>query len=113
MWIRGQVLPELGRKGLEYVRVIWDIDELTSAAIILDYDTDRDGVLSPVETEALRRGVFEHLIEQEYYMFVEVRDMLATPDAPGTSVPILKTAVFSTIFGFPWRFQSDGKKWQM
>lgn len=77
MWIRGQVIPELGRKGLEHVRVIWNIDELTSAAIILDYDTDRDGDLSPVETEALRRRAFEHLIEQEYYMFVEVRDILA------------------------------------
>ncbi len=79
MWIRGQVIPELGRKGLEYVRVIWDIDELTSAAIILDYDTDRDGVLNPTETEAIRRGAFEHLIEQEYYMFVEIRDLYATP----------------------------------
>ena len=25
MWIRGQVIPELGRKGLEHVRVIWNM----------------------------------------------------------------------------------------
>ena len=78
MWIRGQIDPEVGRNGLEAVNVVWDIDELTSAALILDYDLDRDGTLVPREVESLRRGAFEHLLDSEYYLIVEIRDMLAS-----------------------------------
>lgn len=79
MWIRGQLLPEFGRDGLEAVHVLWNIDELTSAPLILDYDTDRDGRLSPQEVSTLRTSAFEHLIDCEYYLVVEVRNLLATP----------------------------------
>jgi len=79
MWIRGRIAPELGRRGLESVRVVWDIDELTSSTLILDYDADRDGRLSPSEVDELRRGAFEHLVEAEYYLVVEVGRLLATP----------------------------------
>ena len=79
MWIRGQVIPELGRRGLESVRVIWDIDELTSASLILDYDTNGDGKLNSSEVENLRIEAFEHLFESEYYLLVEIRNLMATP----------------------------------
>ena len=79
MWIKGRLIPELGRKGLESVRIIWDIDELTSANLILDYDTDRNGVLDASESDAVYRTAFSHLYDSEYYLVVEIRDMLATP----------------------------------
>ena len=79
MWIRGQIEPEFGRRGLEAVRVVWNIDELTSAPLILDYDTDRNGAFSPREVVAIRAGAFEHLIEYEYYLMIEVGELLATP----------------------------------
>ncbi|MCK5250727.1 MAG: DUF1007 family protein [Spirochaetaceae bacterium] len=79
MWIRGQVIPELGRRGLESVRIIWNIDEFTSASLILDYDINGDGKLNPSEVENLRLEAFEHLFESEYYLLVEIRNLIATP----------------------------------
>ena len=79
MWIRGNMEPVLGRRGLTAVHVIWDIDELTSSGIILDYDLDKNGVLSRSEVSALRAGAFEHLSQYEYYLMVEVGNLLATP----------------------------------
>ena len=79
MWIRGRLIPELGRRGLESVRVVWDIDELTSANLILDYDTDRNGILDAGESDAVYRSAFAHLYDSEYYLVVEIREMLATP----------------------------------
>ena len=79
MWIKGRLTPELGRKGLESIRVVWNIDELTSANLILDYDTDRNGMLDARESESVYRNSFTHLYESEYYLVVEIRDMLATP----------------------------------
>lgn len=72
MWIRGQLIPELGRRGLEGVRVVWDIDELTSSYLILDYDTNGDKVLSPREIAEVEFGAFSHLVEVDYYLFAEV-----------------------------------------
>lgn len=79
MWIKGRLIPEIGPEGLESVHVIWDIDEMTSASLILDYDVNRNGVLEPKEITALGRGAFEHLIEAEYYLIVEIRNMRAMP----------------------------------
>ena len=72
MWIRGQLIPELGRNGLEAVRVVWDMDELTSSYLILDYDTDGDKALSPKEIANVESGAFRHLAEVDYYLFVEL-----------------------------------------
>lgn len=79
MWIKGELYPEVGRRGLVAVRVVWEIDELTSSALILDYDTDRNDEFSNREIETLRQAAFDHLIDSEYYLMVEVREMLATP----------------------------------
>ena len=79
MWIRGQILPIFGNQGLEAVHVLWNIDELTSSTLILDYDADKDGRFSSQEVSALRASAFEHLIEREYYLVIEVRNLLATP----------------------------------
>ncbi|MCG8452522.1 MAG: DUF1007 family protein [Spirochaetales bacterium] len=80
MWIKGRIEPQLSRKGLDAVSVYWDIDELTSSSLILDYDTNRDGELSSFEQEALRQNAFERLLESEYYLMVEVGSRLGTPD---------------------------------
>ncbi len=79
MWIRGEIDPELGRRGLESVHITWDIDELTSANLILDFDSDGNGVLDANESDRIFREAFSHLIDAEYYLVVEIRDMLATP----------------------------------
>ena len=83
MWIRGRLIPELGRRGLEAVRVIWDIDELTSSYLILDYDTDGDKVLSPREIADVKTGSFNHLVEVDYYLFVEVGGKMVSPGRAG------------------------------
>ena len=71
MWIRGQLTPELGKNGLEAVRVIWDMDELTSSYLILDYDKDRNKALSTQEVANLEANAFVHLAEMDYYLSVE------------------------------------------
>ncbi len=91
MWIKGRLIPGIGPGGLESVRVVWDIDEMTSASLILDYDVNRNNILEPDEITALRGGAFEHLIESEYYLVVEIRNMRATPlRATGFSASINK-----------------------
>lgn len=72
MWIRGQIIPELGSGGLEAVRVVWDMDELTSSYLILDYDKDGDKALSAKEIAHIEAGAFRHLSEVDYYLFVEL-----------------------------------------
>ena len=83
MWIRSRIIPQLGRRGLEAVRVIWDIDELTSSYLILDYDTDGDKVLSPREIENVRVGSFNHLVEVDYYLFVDAGGRMVAPGRAG------------------------------
>ena len=77
MWIRGQILPEVGSPGLEGIHVIWNIDELTSADLNLYYDSNQNGELSSDEVEALRLGAFEHLSENDYYLLVDVDGKLS------------------------------------
>jgi len=54
MWIRGNIEPVLGPRGLVAVDIAWSFDEYNSSRYIKDYDNNNDGTIDPKESETIR-----------------------------------------------------------
>lgn len=46
--------------------ITWTLDDMTSMALIMDYDRDGSGSFDSGETEALKKDAFDHLKEINY-----------------------------------------------
>jgi ABC-type uncharacterized transport system substrate-binding protein len=60
------VYPTLGK---ERIAIRWVIDEMSSQMLILDFDSDGDGSLSPAESDRLRDELFTSLHDYGYYTY--------------------------------------------
>ncbi len=60
------VYPKIGT---DAVQLRWVFDEMSSNMLIMDYDVDHDGAISPSESEALRSDIFAPLEEYGYYTY--------------------------------------------
>jgi len=79
MWIRGQVLPVLGNRGLSAVDIQWTFDEYNSSRYIRDYDADGNGRIDAGETTTLRTESLSRLYRYEYYLIVDVDGLRGMP----------------------------------
>jgi ABC-type uncharacterized transport system substrate-binding protein/ABC-type nickel/cobalt efflux system permease component RcnA len=79
MWIRGNLKPVLGERGLVAVDVRWKFDEFSNASFINDYDRNGDGTIDSAESETIRRESLNRLFADEYYLIVDIGGLRGTP----------------------------------
>ncbi len=79
MWIRGNLEPVLGPRGLIAVDVRWKFDEYSNASFIRDFDTNSDGRIDTAESESIRRESLDRLYKDEYYLTIDIDGLRGTP----------------------------------
>jgi len=79
MWIRGNLEPVLGPRGLIAVDVRWKFDEYSNASFIRDFDTNSDGRIDTAESESIRRESLDRLYKDEYYLIIDIDGLRGTP----------------------------------
>ncbi len=79
MWIRGNLEPVLGPRGLIAVDVRWKFDEYSNASFIRDFDTNSDGKIDTTESESIRRESLGRLYKDEYYLIIDIDGLRGTP----------------------------------
>ena len=79
MWIRGNLEPVLGPRGLIAVDVRWKFDEYSNASFIRDFDTNNDGRIDTAESESIRRESLGRLYKDEYYLIIDIDGLRGTP----------------------------------
>ncbi|KHG34015.1 MULTISPECIES: DUF1007 family protein [unclassified Sulfurospirillum] len=67
------------------LKVRWLFDEMTSQSLLEDFDTDRNGIFSPKETEAFKKEVFNDLKQFSFFTHLKVANK---------SVPLKPTQLF-------------------
>lgn len=50
-------------------KITWTLDDMTSMALIMDYDRDGSGSFDKNEVAALKKDAFDHLVEINYMTF--------------------------------------------
>ncbi len=60
-------------KGLAGFKVFWAFDEMFSAMIAEDFDSDGNGSLSPEEVVVIREKAFKNISEFQYYLHVKIQ----------------------------------------
>lgn len=53
-----------------HVRVLWQFDEMTSMMLLMDFDTNGDGILDAKEVAFLKEHAFDHLEPFGYYTVI-------------------------------------------
>ena len=69
-----QVKFEFGEKGLEGFWVEWLFDEIFTAAIKMDFDSDYNNAFSESEIKELEKGAFSNLINYDYFTYITIED---------------------------------------
>jgi ABC-type uncharacterized transport system substrate-binding protein len=59
-------------QGLAGIQVKWVFDIYFSQMIAEEFDTDRDGTLSPFEVAVVEKDAFRNLAEFDYFVFVKI-----------------------------------------
>jgi ABC-type uncharacterized transport system substrate-binding protein len=62
-----------GRR-LEGVRIQWTFDKIFTATVLLDFDRNKDGALSPAEVTGVEQGAFSNLRNYHYFTFIITKD---------------------------------------
>lgn len=57
---------------LDRVDVTWVMDEMTSSWILMDFDTNQNAAIDPAEIPLIKSEAFDHLVELNYLMFMQV-----------------------------------------
>ncbi len=55
---------------LEGFWIIWRFDKMFTSSILMDFDSDGDRRLSPVEVENIREGAFSNLVHYHYFTYI-------------------------------------------
>lgn len=62
-----------GRR-LEGVRIQWTFDKIFTATVLLDFDRNKDGALSPAEVKGVEQGAFSNLRNYHYFTYIITKD---------------------------------------
>jgi ABC-type uncharacterized transport system substrate-binding protein len=84
VWVDNKIKPVLDSEGITGFFVEWIFDETTSAVVLEDFDTDKDGKFSKEETEVVYNETFRLLAEDNFYTRIKVdgKDIpIQTPDS--------------------------------
>lgn len=71
IWIKNRATIDMDKGRIVAVTQRWTFDAFFSAALIKDFDADKDGKLSPVEIAAAKKNAFDALKSFNY--FTQVR----------------------------------------
>ena len=72
MYIENLNTVVFNEKGLDGFRIKWIFDEMFTAAILNDYDKDKNSQFSPDEENLLYNKVFNNLKEVQYFCDIEI-----------------------------------------
>lgn len=72
IFIDASLTFEFHDRELTGIRVRWLFDEMFSASIIMDFDTDRNRTLSAREIKAIELGAFSNLKNFHYFLHLEI-----------------------------------------
>ncbi len=86
IWIKNRATIDMDKGRIVAVTQEWTFDAFFSAALIKDFDADRNGELSPAEIEATKKNAFDALKGFNY--FTQVR-------LDGKKVPLTDVRAFS------------------
>lgn len=71
-FIDSRIEFEFNSKGMQGIWVDWLFDEMFSATIKLDYDTDKNNQFSSSEIQDIRQNAFSNLKEYDYFTFIRL-----------------------------------------
>jgi len=72
VFIRNSLTFVFDENGLKGIEQRWVFDEMFSAGIIFDYDTDASGSFDPAETAVIRKEVFSNLKKYGYFSLITI-----------------------------------------
>ncbi|WDP92740.1 MAG: DUF1007 family protein [Desulfobacter sp.] len=75
-------------RGLAGFKVNWTFDEMFSVMIAEDFDTDKNGSLSPEEVAVIREKAFGYIAEYGYYIHISIE---------GRPFPVTFTTKFNAV----------------
>jgi len=79
MFIDTEMEVRLQGSTLEGLGITWYFDPMFTAAIITDFDADRNGVFNTSETAAVYENAFSNLESSDYFTFVEIGGDILSP----------------------------------
>ena len=80
MFIDAEIEVRLSGNTLDGIEISWFFDPMFTAAVKSDFDTDRNGVFSQAETNAVYSGAFSNLENSDYFTFLEINGEIISPD---------------------------------
>lgn len=72
VWVDYAIEARFDAEGLVGFHHHWTFDEMFSSQLMEMFDADGDGVFSPEEVQAVRRGAFEYLSEYDYFIQIKI-----------------------------------------
>lgn len=72
VWVDYSIEARFGPNGLTGFYQTWVFDEMFSSSIVSLFDLDENGVFSEDEIEEVRHGVFEYLVEYDYFTHIKI-----------------------------------------
>lgn len=72
LFIETKVTIIFDEDGIAGIHSRWIFDEMYSAMLIKDYDSNKNGKLDKQEIESLRLGAFENIKKYEYFSYIKI-----------------------------------------
>ncbi len=72
VWVDYSIKVRFDQKGLTGFHQTWVLDEMFSSSIVSLYDLDENGAFTEDEIEEIRQGVFEYLLEYDYFTHIKI-----------------------------------------
>ncbi len=79
MFIDTRLKVELDGNILKRLEITWYFDPMFTASIVGDFDSDKNGVFTPDETEEVREYAFSNLENYDYFTFLELENTTHVP----------------------------------
>ena len=73
-FIEERVKFEFDVKGLTCIWMIWTFDDMFSTMVAEDFDRNKNQALEPEEVTDVKKGMFDNLINYDYYAFIKIDD---------------------------------------
>jgi len=72
VFIEERVGFEFDDKGLAGIRMVWTFDDMFSTMVGEDFDRNKNHALEPEEVAAVKKGMFDNLVNYGYYAFIKI-----------------------------------------
>jgi ABC-type uncharacterized transport system substrate-binding protein len=98
---------------LKQVEITWYFDPMFSASIVGDFDSDRNGVFTPEETEAVREYAFSNLKNYDYFTFLELNGKTHVPRRIENFKVFVENRQLVYRFSIPFDLEIEEKKFAL